>query len=73
PGHRDAARRMRALVAAVEAKRDLISLGAYVKGTDAQLDEAITRIAQIEAFLQQDPSERAPFEETVRGMELAVR
>jgi len=33
-GHRDAARRMRELVAVYESKRDLVLLGAYAKGTD---------------------------------------
>ena len=42
--HRDAARRLRAMVATYEAKRDLVALGAYAKGTDKELDEAIVRM-----------------------------
>src|SRR5207245_6766205 len=36
PAHRDAARRLRALVACYEAKRDLVLLGAYARGSDKQ-------------------------------------
>ena len=39
PEHRRAARRLRALVAAYESKRDLVTLGAYAKGTDREVDD----------------------------------
>lgn len=73
PEHRDAARRLRALVATYEAKRDLVALGAYAKGSDRELDEAIARMPKIERFLRQDPQEKAPFDDTVRGLVEAVR
>jgi type III secretion protein N (ATPase) len=72
PEHRDAARRLRALVSAYEAKRDLVTLGAYVKGGDAELDEAIARMPRIEAFLRQAPSARATMAETLAGLRSAV-
>jgi type III secretion protein N (ATPase) len=71
--HRDVARRLRELVACYEAKRDLIALGAYVKGTDKELDDAIARMPRIEAFLRQDPSERSPLETTVAALAATVR
>ena len=71
--HRDAARRLRANVAVYEAKRDLLALGAYAKGADKELDEAMLRIPRIEAFLRQDASDRSTFGETVTAMALAVR
>ena len=46
PRHRDAARRLRALVAHYEAKRDLVMLGAYAKGSDKELDDAIARMPE---------------------------
>src|SRR5579872_4988984 len=52
--HRAAARRLRALVAVHEAKRDLVTLGAHAKGRDPELDEALARMPRIEAFLRQD-------------------
>ncbi len=71
--HRDAARRLRALVASYEAKRDLVTLGAYAKGSDKELDEAIARMPRIEAYLGQDAGERSPFDATVTGLASAVR
>ena len=65
PAHRDAARRLRALVAHYEAKRDLVILGAYAKGSDKELDEAIARMPKIEQFLRQAPSEKVAFDDTV--------
>lgn len=63
--HRDAARRMRAALAIYEAKRDLVMLGAYVKGTDRELDDAIARMPKIEAFLRQSPKESVLVDDTV--------
>jgi len=71
--HRAAARRLRALVATYEAKRDLVTLGAYAKGTDKELDEAIARMPRIEAFLRQDVGERSAFAATVAALVSAVK
>jgi type III secretion protein N (ATPase) len=71
--HREAARRLRALVAAYEAKRDLVTLGAYAKGSDRELDEALARLPRIEAFLRQDAGERSAFEATVGALLAAVK
>ncbi len=65
PEQRDAARRLRALVAHYEAKRDLVMLGAYAKGSDKELDEAILRMPKIEQFLRQSPTDRVVFEDTI--------
>lgn len=62
--HRDAARKLRSLVAHYEAKRDLVMLGAYAKGSDKELDEAIAKMPKIEQFLRQSPTERVSFEDT---------
>lgn len=63
--HREAARKLRALVARYEAKRDLVALGAYAKGSDKELDEAIAKMPRIEQFLRQSPHERGTFDDTV--------
>ena len=77
PEHRDAARRLRALVATYEAKRDLVTLGAYAKGSDKELDEALARMPRIEAFLRQGatprPGDRTPLDSTVRALADAVK
>src|SRR5690349_18464336 len=71
--HLEAARALRDTVALFEAKRDLILLGAYAKGTDRELDRAIERMPRIEAFLRQNPAEIAPFAESVQKMAAALK
>ncbi len=72
PAHRDAARRLRALAAHYEAKRDLVMLGAYAKGSDKELDDAILRMPKIEQFLRQSPADRVDFDETVAMLSRVV-
>ncbi|HEY8091939.1 MAG TPA: FliI/YscN family ATPase [Polyangiaceae bacterium] len=71
--HRDAARRLRSLVAVFEARRDLVTLGAYAKGSDRELDEALARMPRIEAFLGQDSAERSGMAETLSALAAAVK
>jgi flagellar biosynthesis/type III secretory pathway ATPase len=70
--HRDAARRLRALVAHYEAKRDLVLLGGYTPGSDKALDEALARMPKIEQFLAQSPDERVALEDTVALLTQAI-
>lgn len=63
--HRAAARKLRALVAHYESKRDLVMLGAYAKGSDALLDEALAKMARIEQLLAQSPNDRVALADTV--------
>jgi FliI/YscN family ATPase len=71
--HRAAARSLRDMLALYESKRDLVLLGAYAKGTDRELDRAIERMPRIEAFLQQNSAEIAPFPESVQKMGAALK
>ena len=71
--HRSAAARLRDLLGAYESQRDLIALGAYRRGSDPRVDEAIERIAAIEAFLSQGTRQCVPFDETVERLEVLVR
>ena len=71
--HKDAARKLRALLAAYEAKRDLIAMGAYAKGTDKELDDAILRMPRIDQFLRQDAHDIVSFDETVNALAQTVR
>jgi type III secretion protein N (ATPase) len=71
--HGAAAARLRALLAAHEAKRDLIALGAYQRGADRAVDEALARIDRIEAFLRPGRDECSEFDATVRALRDVVR
>lgn len=72
PEQREAARKLRALLAHYEAKRDLITLGAYAKGTDKELDDAIARMPKIEQFLRQSPSDRIAYVDMAKQLSLVV-
>ena len=62
----DAVRRFKQLFSAYRRSRDLIAVGAYVRGTDPLVDRAITLYPQISAFLRQDLLERASVEDSVQ-------
>jgi FliI/YscN family ATPase len=62
--HREAAARLRALLAAHRDAEDLIHVGAYVKGSSPEIDLAIAARPELLAFLRQDAGETAPFETT---------
>ncbi|HSM92056.1 MAG TPA: FliI/YscN family ATPase [Anaeromyxobacteraceae bacterium] len=73
--HRQAAARMRALLAAWERQRDLVAMGAYRAGSDPETDDAIARMPAMEAFLRQGAEETAGedgLEATVAGLLAAV-
>ncbi len=53
--------RARILMAAYENMAELIRIGAYKKGSDPDIDEAIQFHAQLEEFLSQTPAERSEF------------
>lgn len=58
------ATRLRALLAAWADARDLVEIGAYVAGTNPDVDEAIAKRPAIEAFLRQGVYEVADAEES---------
>ncbi|ALD15041.1 ATP synthase [Buchnera aphidicola (Aphis glycines)] len=49
------------LVASYQRNKDLINIGAYVKGNDLILDDAIKKWTNLEKFLQQKPSEKSNY------------
>ena len=62
------ARRFRALVGAYQRNRDLIAIGAYQRGADARVDEALLLWPRIEAFLRQDVSEGCSYADSVQEL-----
>lgn len=60
--------RLRQDVALFEAKRDLLSLGAYTPGSDPVLERVLRQRARVERFLQQAPTEHSPLEDTLREL-----
>jgi len=58
------ARRLRQTTGLYEHNRDLITIGAYQRGSDPRIDTAIARWPQIEAYLRQDMHERVTLGES---------
>ncbi|MHB8618620.1 MAG: FliI/YscN family ATPase, partial [Chloroflexota bacterium] len=52
--------------------RDLINIGAYVAGSNPQIDRAIRLRPGITAFLKQRPEERSLLSETCEGLRMVV-
>lgn len=63
--HKQAAQNVIELLAAYKMSEDLISVGAYRKGTNALTDKAIASYDKINNFLKQDVFENADFNETI--------
>lgn len=66
--HKRFATRLRTLIGAYEAKRDLVSLGAYTRGADKTLDDAIAKLPGIERLLGQPPHEISELEDTLERL-----
>ncbi|MCF6284147.1 MAG: FliI/YscN family ATPase [Candidatus Hydrogenedentes bacterium] len=66
--HRQWAYRFRELLAAYRDSEDLINIGAYVPGSNAEIDLAVQLMPEFNAFLKQDLKEAAPFAETVHRL-----
>jgi len=66
--HLDLARRIKKLMAVYEDARDLINIGAYVAGNNADIDNAIRYIDAINTFLAQRTDEKGSLEHAVAGM-----
>jgi flagellum-specific ATP synthase len=65
-------RRFKALYSRYERNRDLVSVGAYAAGSDPVLDQALALYPRMEAFLQQNMSERAGYADSITGLKSVV-
>jgi flagellum-specific ATP synthase len=70
--HLDAARRFRQLHSKHSKARDLIQLGAYVPGHDAELDTAVRAHPAMTQLLQQDMFDAAPLGPSVQRLKQVV-
>lgn len=71
--HRSYANKIRKLMAAYEKARDLINIGAYVTGSDPEIDAALVSLPEITAFLQQSQHQFTSFEESQELMTQIVK
>jgi flagellum-specific ATP synthase len=63
--HLDMARKLVRVLATYREAEDLINIGAYVDGTDPQIDYAKKKIHKINSFLQQDINQSITFKESL--------
>ncbi len=66
--HLQAASAARKNLAVYEKVRDLVNIGAYVKGSDPEVDTALLVIPILNSFLQQDRSDVSSFETTLKNL-----
>jgi flagellar protein export ATPase FliI len=64
--HRSNAALARKLLATYEKARDLVNIGAYVSGTDPEIDAALAALPALTAFLQQNQDETTSIEDTLQ-------
>ncbi|GAB4303217.1 MAG: flagellar protein export ATPase FliI [Thiohalomonadaceae bacterium] len=66
--HQQAARNFKRIYSTYQQNRDLISVGAYVKGSNPQIDEAIRLYPSLTQFLQQGIDEPVDFAQSMRDL-----
>ena len=68
PEHLDLVRRFKHYYSRYQRNRDLINVGAYVQGSDPELDKAIALYPKFEAFLQQKMHERTLYLDSINQL-----
>ena len=68
PEHLAAVRRFRRLYTLLKENEMLIRIGAYVRGTDRELDEAISKKEKMEGFLSQEAMSTSGYQETIEQL-----
>lgn len=68
PEHKEAAAKMRKIMAMYRENKDLIDVGMYQPGSNPSLDTAIQMMPQVNAFLQQRTSDSVTMETTIQTL-----
>ena len=69
PAHRAKAGKVREWLATLRDSEDLVSVGAYVAGSNPRIDEALGKRDAVEAFLRQSADEATSFDAAVASLE----
>jgi flagellum-specific ATP synthase len=68
PEHQQLARQLKQIYSLYQQNKDLIAIGAYTRGNDARIDQAINVVPVINFFLQQQMQEVIPFEQSLEQL-----
>lgn len=68
PEHLDLVRHFKYLYSRYQRSRDLISVGAYVAGSDPDLDQAIAMYPKLESFLRQGMLQRENYSDSLKKL-----
>ncbi len=68
PEHKQAAGRLKNVLATYNDAEDLINIGAYKRGSNPDIDFAIDKIRAVNDFLMQETDEKVPFEEEIERL-----
>ncbi len=63
--HWDRVRIFNEILATYKEAEDLINIGAYVKGSNPQIDHSLSKIGQLKSFIKQDMFEKTDFRSTI--------
>lgn len=66
--HRQRVKIFNEILSTYKEAEDLINIGAYVKGSNPQIDHALTKIGQLRSFLKQDMFEKAEYDSTLKRL-----
>ncbi len=66
--HKQAAAKLREVLARYAEAEDLINIGAYVKGSNPKIDYALSKIDEVNEFLKQGTFEKIDYEDTVNRL-----
>lgn len=69
PDHRQLAGKVKNILSVYKEAEDLINIGAYAKGNNPKIDEALKYIDEIEKFLKQSIEEKMDFDKTIAALE----
>ena len=60
---------MREWLATLRDSEDLVSVGAYVAGSNPRIDEALAKRESVDGFLRQRSDQATTFDDAVTGLE----
>lgn len=64
--HRQRATAFLEILSVYKEAEDLINIGAYVKGSNPQIDHALQKISKLRSFVKQDMFDKSTYQETVK-------